>query len=475
MPDPNTAGILSTENLTNSPYSQGQTPPANAPAPAPTNAPAAPRSVAHGILRGALAAVTAMAGPDANGKPRRGFGPIFGGVLSGAMTGLAAGANRQPGQAGGGLAAMGRGYQAVQQRQQQQTETAKQDALRSFEMKQEDARTTLERTRVALAQNESYVKVKDGEANLRLINQSIDKGDWEFAQQKLGSMQRDADLINEMQAKGAKPIPGVPQFHDPVAGAKWIADPENAKKVMDFTNGKVSQFYRVAGTGDYALFEIDAQQEKDHTITGPNGEKFTMYGTDFDAAHAQSQFNMQALDEKAKKVSIAKDRAEVGRFVQETKDNSVKLAAELQDMQAQGNLRDEEAAKKGRDTSMEMLRISTAILANPNAQLSDQDRAALQNTVKGSLKALGMLGMGSAPVNIDRVRIVADAVEKARTDGIRDNQALAQIIQKSTLSPEEKIKVYRSTGVTTAESVEWGEVWQSIIDLLGGKPATKAK
>jgi hypothetical protein len=167
--------------------------------------------------------------------------------------------------------------------------------------------------------------------------------------------------------------------------------------------------------------------------------------------------------------------ADIGRIVQETKDSSVKLAAELQDMQAQGNLRNEEAAKKTRDTSMEMLRISTAILANPNAQLSDQDRAQPQNTVRGSLKALGMLGMGSAPVNIDRVKIVGDAVEKARKDGIRDNQALAQIIQKSNLTPEEKIKTYRSTGVTTAESVEWSEVWDSIINLLGGneKPKTK--
>ena len=159
MLDPNTAGILSTEYLPGSPYSQGMTPPANAPAPAPTAAPPPPKGVAHGIIRGALAAVSAMAGPDANGKPRRGLGPMLGGVLSGAMTGLAAGANRKPGEAGGGLAAMGRGFQAVQQRQQDQTERAKQDAFRSFEMKQEDARTTLERTRVALAQNESYVKV----------------------------------------------------------------------------------------------------------------------------------------------------------------------------------------------------------------------------------------------------------------------------------------------------------------------------
>lgn len=471
MPDPNAVG-----SLTQLPFQQQPTLAPNVvQAPSEPSAPLAPPSIAQKIVHGALAAASVMAGPDANGKPRRGLAPILGGILSSSMTGLAAGANRQPGQAGGGLAAAGRGFEAVQQRNQDQTERAKQQAFRDFEMKQEDAKTTLEKARVALAQNESFVKVREGEANLRLINQSIDKGDWEFAQQKLGAMQKDQDLVNEMQLKGATPIPGVPQFHDPVAGMKWLADPANHKKVMDFTNGKVSQFYRVAGTGDYALFEINAQAEKEHTITGLKGEKFTLFGSDFDAAHAQSQFNTQALDEQVKKASIAKDQAEVGRIVQETKDSSVKLAAELQDMQAQGNLRNEEAAKKGRDTSMEMLRISTAILANPNAQLSDQDRAGLQNTVKGSLKALGMLGMGSAPVNMDRVRIVSDAVEKARTDGIRDNQALAQIIQKSTLSPEEKIKVYRSTGVTTAESVEWGEVWDSIIGLLGGNAKSKAK
>lgn len=75
-------------------------------------APARPLSIGQKIIHGALAGASAMAGPDANGQPRRGLAAILGGILSGAMTGLAAGANRPEGSAGGGLAAIGRGYEA---------------------------------------------------------------------------------------------------------------------------------------------------------------------------------------------------------------------------------------------------------------------------------------------------------------------------------------------------------------------------
>jgi hypothetical protein len=444
-----------------------------APTVQPNPAPAPKPTTAQRIIHGALAAATAAAGPEidaqGNPQPRRGLAHLFGGILQGAMTALAAGANRKPGEAGGGLAAMGRGFEAVQQRQQDQSERARLQAHQNFEEQQQRENLKLEQARVAMAQNESYVKVRESEANLRLINQSIDKGDWEFAQQKLGAMQKDADLVNEMQAKGATAIPGVPTFHDPVAGMKWLADPANHKKVMDFANGKVTQFYRVAGTGDYALFEIGAQQETEHTITDRNGKKLTMFGTDFDASHIQSGENAARLEEKYRQVSIAHEEAEVAKIKQDTHNSAIEFSDRVKDIEAQGKLRDAQAAKQLSAEAMDKGRMALAILGNPNMNLSEEERGFYSNVLKGALKAAGMLNFNSAPANMDRVRSVVDVTEKARKNGV-DDAGVAKIISQSGLNVDDRIRAYRAAGIMFSEDAQaaWKEEWYGIKNLLSG-------
>jgi len=249
MPDPNLTGILSTENLINSPYSQGQTPPANAqPAPAAPAAPAPPPkpSKAQEIIYGAL---KAMAGPDASGKPRHGLGPMLGGILGGAMTGLAAGANREPGQAGGGLAAAGRGFQAVQQQQQQQKQ-------RAFQNQQETDKMQLEKAANARAQQELIMRQHE----MGRLDQQFQFEKDKFDQDKLNRLAtlrvENNHIKDNLLKLKAQPVAGAPEAATDEELKQW------AMKNMGAALGRFDTLpIQDLETGKWTLYEVPKEQE----------------------------------------------------------------------------------------------------------------------------------------------------------------------------------------------------------------------
>lgn len=329
MPDPNTAGILSTENLTNSPWSQGQTPPANTPAPAPNAAPPAPKGIAHGILRGALAAATAMAGPDANGKPRHGLGPIFGGVLAGAMTGLAAGADRSGGQTGGGLAAAGRGFQAVQQKN-------KQAQQQKFENDQETAKLQLEKAANARAQQEVIMHQHE----MGRLDQELQLRRDEFDENKKTrlatlKLQNDNRLgyLNEIHAV---PVVGAPEEDTDEALREWAT--KNMKQALGNFDTIPS---RNPETGKWTLYEIPHDQEISVDV---NGQKRFMPA---DAATIQWAAKYEAeRNEKGKQLEIDKIEAQIRQLEAQTK--SRLSGAEINEREEALQERKDELAEKVR-------------------------------------------------------------------------------------------------------------------------------
>src|SRR5690242_14959098 len=110
-------------------------------------------SLAGHILRGILGAIAgpqqATVSVDPNtgqvteSAPQNGdtFKRMFGGILAGAMTGLAGGFDKGPGGNGGGAASLARGFEARQSQLQQNDQLARANALKQFQAQQEAKQT----------------------------------------------------------------------------------------------------------------------------------------------------------------------------------------------------------------------------------------------------------------------------------------------------------------------------------------------
>src|SRR5690348_7857692 len=115
--------------------------------------------VVGGILKGVLSALSGPQTPQYTVDPNSGqvtqvpqhgetFRQMFGGILSGALEGLAGGFDKRPGESGGWAAAAARGFQARTQNLAQQDALARQKAVQQFTMQQKAKDQQIEKQKV---------------------------------------------------------------------------------------------------------------------------------------------------------------------------------------------------------------------------------------------------------------------------------------------------------------------------------------
>lgn len=243
MPDPNAVGSLSSAQMDpNAPGLQLM--------PGSQNLPPRPLTVGQKIVQGALTAASAMAGPDANGKPRHGLASMLGGILGNSMTGLAAGANRQPGQAGGGLAAAGRGFQAVQQKQAQQRQ-------QNFENQEESDKMLLEKASNARAQQQLIIQQHE----MGRLDQQFQLEKDQFNETKLNRLAtlrvENNNIRDRLLRLHAVPVPGAPEATTDEELSEWATKNMGTALGSDFNTLPIQDLE----TGKWTLYEVPKDQE----------------------------------------------------------------------------------------------------------------------------------------------------------------------------------------------------------------------
>jgi len=188
------------------------------------------------------------------GGPRRGLAPILGGILSGALTGLAAGADRQKGEAGGGLAAAGRGFQAVQGQQAQQAQQrqarARQAQQQGMEQQKLDQEKLFQNAQISHWNLEQLHAQQ--QADIAGQEKAYDRSKW---------------LTEFMQTTGAKfTLARIPGNGDPNNGdamMKYISEHPQAMKDSDGT----MHIYMPAPGDTHTIFSVQYNPEAEGQTT----------------------------------------------------------------------------------------------------------------------------------------------------------------------------------------------------------------
>src|SRR5690348_16183875 len=142
--------------------------------------------VVGGILKGVLSALSGPQTPQYTVDPNSGqvtqvpqhgetFRQMFGGILSGALEGLAGGFDKRPGERGGWAAAAARGFQARTQNLAQQDALARQKAVQQFQMQQQAKSQQLEQQKEADTVRMEATKAQLMHENIRAEEMNADK------------------------------------------------------------------------------------------------------------------------------------------------------------------------------------------------------------------------------------------------------------------------------------------------------------
>lgn len=317
MPDPNAVGSLSSAQM--DPNAAGLSPLSGS-----QNLPPRPLTMSQKIIRGALAGASVMAGPDANGQPRHGLANMLGGILSGGMTGLAAGADRSRGESGGGLAAMGRGFQARTNQLQQQ---------RQQNLENQEAATKLQ-----------LEKASNARAQAQLINQQHEMGrlDQQFQLEKDKFADEKLNRLATLRVENNHIKDNLLKLHAvPVVGAPANVTDEELRDWAIKNMGTALANYDTLPiqdleTGKWTLYEVPKDQEM--TVTY-GGKKYTVPVDPailVKAAQDETRDRTDAVMAEAEKLRAQAEMVRANKEGQTKADKTVSLDVAEQSLEAVG-------------------------------------------------------------------------------------------------------------------------------------------